>query len=125
MIRVKDLQKNFAGARSEVRALRGVSFEVGKGQLFTLLGPSGCGKTTTLRCIAGLEQPSAGEILINERAVFNAAAGTFVPPERRRIGMVFQSYAIWPHMTVAENVEYPLAGEASRKERHIKVDEIL
>ena len=111
MIRVKDLQKTFAGARGEVRALRGVSFEVGKGELFTLLGPSGCGKTTTLRCIAGLEQPLAGEILINERAVFNAADGTFVPPERRRIGMVFQSYAIWPHMTVAENVEYPLAGE--------------
>ncbi len=83
MIRVKDLQKNFAGAKGEVRALRGVSFEVGKGQLFTLLGPSGCGKTTTLRCIAGLEQPSAGEILINERAVFNAADNTFVPPERR------------------------------------------
>jgi iron(III) transport system ATP-binding protein len=67
----------------------------------------------------------AGEIVINERAVFNAADGTFVPPERRRIGMVFQSYAIWPHMTVAENVEYPLAGEASRKERSIKVGEIV
>jgi len=125
MISVRALEKSYAGARGEVRALRGVSFEVGKGQLFTLLGPSGCGKTTTLRCIAGLEQPLAGEILINERAVFNAANGTFVPPERRRIGMVFQSYAIWPHMTVAANVEYPLAGEASRKERSIKVDEIL
>jgi iron(III) transport system ATP-binding protein len=125
MISVRALEKSFAGARGEVRALRGVSFEVGKGQLFTLLGPSGCGKTTTLRCIAGLEQPSAGEILINERAVFNAAAGTFVPPERRRIGMVFQSYAIWPHMTVAENVEYPLVGDASRKVRSVKVDEIL
>ena len=63
MIRVKDLEKSFAGARGEVRALRGVSFEVGKGELFTLLGPSGCGKTTTLRCIAGLEQPLSGEIL--------------------------------------------------------------
>jgi iron(III) transport system ATP-binding protein len=125
MISVRALEKSFAGARGKVRALRGVSFEVGKGELFTLLGPSGCGKTTTLRCIAGLEQPLAGEILINERAVFNAANGTFVPPERRRIGMVFQSYAIWPHMTVAENVEYPLTGEASRKERSIKVDEIL
>ncbi len=125
MIRVKDLEKTFPGARGEVRALRGVSFEVGKGQLFTLLGPSGCGKTTTLRCVAGLERPAAGEILINERAVFNAADGTFVPPERRRIGMVFQSYAIWPHMTVAENVEYPLASDGSRKERNLKVGEIL
>jgi iron(III) transport system ATP-binding protein len=65
MIRVQDLQKSFAGGRGEVRALRGVSFEVGKGELFTLLGPSGCGKTTTLRCIAGLEQPLMGEILID------------------------------------------------------------
>ena len=72
MIHVKDLQKSFAGARGEVRALRGVSFEVGKGELFTLLGPSGCGKTTTLRCIAGLEQPLAGEILIDGQAVFSA-----------------------------------------------------
>ena len=100
MISVKDLVKTFAGAKGEVRALHGVSFEVGKGELFTLLGPSGCGKTTTLRCIAGLEQPVAGEIVINDRAVYRAADGTFVPPERREIGMVFQSYAIWPHMTV-------------------------
>ena len=64
MISVKDLQKSFAGARGEVRALRGVSFEVGKGELFTLLGPSGCGKTTTLRLIAGLEKPDAGHVSI-------------------------------------------------------------
>ncbi len=114
MISVKDLQKSFAGARGEVRALRGVSFEVGKGELFTLLGPSGCGKTTTLRCIAGLEQPHSGEILIDNHPVFSAASGTFVAPERRNIGMVFQSYAIWPHMTVFQNVAYPLANEASR-----------
>ena len=125
MIRVKDLEKSFAGARGEVRALRGVTFEVGKGQLFTLLGPSGCGKTTTLRCIAGLEQPSAGEISINERAVFNAAVGTFVPPERRYIGMVFQSYAIWPHMTVAQNVAYPLARALNRRDTGARVGQIL
>ena len=70
MISVRDLEKTFAGAKGEVRALRGVSFEVGKGELFTLLGPSGCGKTTTLRCIAGLEQPLFGEIIINDRKVF-------------------------------------------------------
>ncbi|MGH7927899.1 MAG: ABC transporter ATP-binding protein [Candidatus Binatia bacterium] len=125
MIIVKDLQKSFAGARGEVRALRGVSFEVRKGELFTLLGPSGCGKTTTLRCIAGLEKPMSGEIRIDDYPVFNAAAGTFVPPERRNIGMVFQSYAIWPHMTVFQNVAYPLASDGSRAQIAERVDQIL
>ena len=125
MIHVKDLQKSFAGARGEVRALRGVSFEVGKGELFTLLGPSGCGKTTTLRCIAGLEEPLSGEIVIEGQAVYSAAAGIFVPPEKRNIGMVFQSYAIWPHMTVFQNVAYPLAKESSRAEIAERVDRIL
>ncbi|MBI2228894.1 MAG: ABC transporter ATP-binding protein [Deltaproteobacteria bacterium] len=125
MISVRDLEKSFAGARGEVRALSGVSFEVGKGELFTLLGPSGCGKTTTLRCIAGLELPLAGEIRIEDRPVFSAVDGTFVPPERRNIGMVFQSYAIWPHMTVFQNVAYPLAKEASRSEIGERVARIL
>ena len=125
MIRVTDLVKTFAGTRGEVRALRGVSFEVAKGQLFTLLGPSGCGKTTTLRCIAGLEQPLAGEILVNERAVFSSVKGLFIPPERRRIGMVFQSYAIWPHMTVFDNVAYPLPTQLGRKEVKRRVEQIL
>jgi iron(III) transport system ATP-binding protein len=125
MISVRDLQKSFAGARGEVKALRGVSFEVGKGELFTLLGPSGCGKTTTLRCIAGLEQPLSGEILIDDQPVYSAASGTFIPPERRNIGMVFQSYAIWPHMTVFQNVAYPLAKEASRAEIGERVAQIL
>ena len=108
-----------------MQALRGVSFEVGKGELFTLLGPSGCGKTTTLRCIAGLEQPLSGEILIDGHPVYSAARGTFIPPERRNIGMVFQSYAIWPHMTVFQNVAYPLAKEASRAEIGERVGRIL
>ena len=125
MISVKDLQKSFAAARGEVKALRGVSFQVGKGELFTLLGPSGCGKTTTLRCIAGLEQPLSGEILIDDQPVYSAASGTFIPPERRNIGMVFQSYAIWPHMTVFQNVAYPLAKEASRAEIGERVAQIL
>jgi iron(III) transport system ATP-binding protein len=105
--------------------LRGVSFEVCHGQLFTLLGPSGCGKTTTLRCIAGLEQPLAGEIFIQDRPVFNAADGTFIPPERRRIGMVFQSYAIWPHMTVFQNVAYPLTKDLNRAKQSARVQEVL
>jgi iron(III) transport system ATP-binding protein len=125
VIRVKDLVKTFQGAKGEVRALGGVSFEVSKGQLFTLLGPSGCGKTTTLRCIAGLEQPREGEIQINDRAVFSASNGTFTPPEQRRIGMVFQSYAIWPHMTVFQNVAYPLASTMSRKDLASRVEQIL
>jgi iron(III) transport system ATP-binding protein len=125
VITVIDLQKSFAGARGEVRALRGVSFQVSKGELFTLLGPSGCGKTTTLRCIAGLEQPLAGEILIDGQAVFSAASGTFIPPERRNIGMVFQSYAIWPHMTVYQNVAYPLANDLSRAQTAERVGHVL
>ncbi len=125
MIIVKDLVKSFPGAKGEVRALNGVSFAVGKGELFTLLGPSGCGKTTTLRCIAGLEQPVAGEIVINDRAVYRAADGTFVPPERREIGMVFQSYAIWPHMTVFKNVAYPLAGGNGRDDVNQRVGAVL
>jgi iron(III) transport system ATP-binding protein len=91
-----------------VRAVADVSLTVTDGTLLTLLGPSGCGKTTTLRMIAGLEQNDAGRITIADRVVSDAAAGLFVAPERREIGMVFQSYAIWPHMTVAANVGYPL-----------------
>ncbi|MSP39858.1 MAG: ABC transporter ATP-binding protein [Deltaproteobacteria bacterium] len=125
MIRVESLQKSFAGAKGEVRALRGVSFEIDKGQLFTLLGPSGCGKTTTLRCIAGLEQPLAGEISIHDRLVFSSFSRVFIAPEQRRIGMVFQSYAIWPHMTVAQNVAYPLPSALSRNEIAQRVDKIL
>ncbi|MBV8850284.1 MAG: ABC transporter ATP-binding protein [Methylobacteriaceae bacterium] len=81
---------------------------VKEGEFVTLLGPSGCGKTTTLRMVAGLEQNTAGRISLGEEVVSDAASGLFVPPERRRLGMVFQSYAIWPHMTVFDNVAYPL-----------------
>jgi iron(III) transport system ATP-binding protein len=91
-----------------VRAVDEVSLSVADGRLLTLLGPSGCGKTTTLRMIAGLEHNDAGRIVIGERVVSDPAAGIFVAPERREIGMVFQSYAIWPHMTVFANVAYPL-----------------
>ena len=81
---------------------------VERGEFVTLLGPSGCGKTTTLRMVAGLEQNTAGRISIGDRVVSDAAAGFFVPPDHRQLGMVFQSYAIWPHMTVFDNVAYPL-----------------
>jgi iron(III) transport system ATP-binding protein len=85
-----------------------VSFAVGRGEHLTLLGPSGCGKTTTLRAIAGLEQPFSGEILIGGQPVYSSSLGINLPPERRNLSMMFQSYAIWPHMTVAQNVGYGL-----------------
>jgi len=91
-----------------VMAVRGVSFNVLPGEQLTLLGPSGCGKTTTLRAVAGLEQPAAGEIRIGGQLVFSSARNVNVPAEKRGLSMVFQSYAIWPHMTVFENVAYGL-----------------
>ncbi len=101
---VSNLWKQFDGTV----AVEDVSFSIGPEEFFTLLGPSGCGKTTTLRCIAGLELPTRGEISINGRLVSAPASRTFVPPERRRLGMVFQNYAVWPHMTVSDNIGYPL-----------------
>ncbi|MDR7476075.1 MAG: ABC transporter ATP-binding protein [Armatimonadota bacterium] len=101
---VQGLWKEFHG----VTAVADVSFTVGEREFFTLLGPSGCGKSTTLRCIAGLEEPDRGEIRISGRLVSAPARGIFCPPERRSVGMVFQNYAVWPHMTVFDNVAYPL-----------------
>jgi ABC-type Fe3+/spermidine/putrescine transport system ATPase subunit len=91
-----------------VTAVDDVSFTVAPGQFVSLLGPSGCGKTTTLRCIAGFERADRGTISINSEIVTDAASNVFVPPNKRNFGMVFQSYAIWPHMTVLDNVGYPL-----------------
>src|SRR4051812_40557087 len=91
-----------------LRAVDSISFDVDAGELMTLLGPSGCGKTTTLRMIAGLERPDAGEIWVGDKLVSSADRGVFLAPEKRGMGMVFQSYALWPHMTVFENVSYPL-----------------
>ncbi len=107
MLRVKDLRKAFVMAEGRVEAVKNVSFEIPDGRLLTLLGPSGCGKTTTLRCVAGLETPDHGEIYIGEQPVFLGSRGVVVPVYKRGIGMVFQSYAIWPHMTVFENVAFP------------------
>ncbi len=89
-------------------AVRDVSLQVADGEFVTLLGPSGCGKTTTLHMVAGLIAPTRGAITVGGRAVADAARGLFVPPHKRNLGMVFQSYALWPHMTLAENVRYPL-----------------
>src|SRR5690349_16778228 len=92
----------------DVPAVRGVSFSVAPGEQLTLLGPSGCGKTTTLRAIAGLEQPSSGEIRIGGAPVYSSKQRVNIPAEKRGLSMVFQSYAIWPHMSVFENVAYGL-----------------
>src|SRR5436190_2097044 len=92
-----------------LKAVDQVDLAVEHGEFVTLLGPSGCGKTTTLRMVAGLEQNDTGSITIGGRMVSDAAAGLFVPPDQRKLGMVFQSYAIWPHMTVFDNVAYPLS----------------
>ncbi|MGP4015999.1 ABC transporter ATP-binding protein [Saccharopolyspora sp. 5N708] len=97
-----------ATARKRVYAVGGASFDVQEGELFTLLGPSGCGKTTTLRSIAGLERPDSGRITLADRVLFDAGAGVNVAANRRELGMVFQSYAIWPHMSVFKNVSFPL-----------------
>src|SRR5690606_19233231 len=97
---------------------------VNDGELVVLLGPSGCGKTTTLRCIAGLEDISDGEILIGDRVV--SSRSNSVPPEKRKIGMVFQSYAIWPHMSVRDNVGYGLkAAGIKGDELHGRVERAL
>ena len=103
-IRVVGLVKAFG----RTPAVDGVDFEVPAGSLATLLGPSGCGKTTTLRLIAGLEKPDAGEVYVGGTLLTSAARRVFQAPEKRRMGMVFQTYAIWPHMTVFENIAFPL-----------------
>jgi ABC-type Fe3+/spermidine/putrescine transport system ATPase subunit len=103
-IEVENLEIHYG----DVPAVRGVSFEVSPGEQLTLLGPSGCGKTTTLRAIAGLEQPRGGAIRIAGAPVYSAARRINVPAEKRGLSMVFQSYAIWPHMSVFENVAYGL-----------------
>ncbi len=109
MLSVTNLNTEYATRRGDiVRAARDVSFEVESGQFFTLLGPSGCGKTTTLRSIAGLERPVSGEIVVNDRIVSSSEQNIFVALNRRNFGMVFQSYAIWPHMTVYDNAAFPL-----------------
>lgn len=90
------------------RVVDEISFSVAQGEFFTLLGPSGCGKTTTLRLLAGLEVPEAGEITLEGRCLAAPERGVWIPPDKRNIGMMFQSYAIWPHLTVFENVAFPL-----------------
>ena len=118
MLRVRNLSAEYRGADGvPVRAAHDISFDVARGKLFTLLGPSGCGKTTVLRAIAGLERPVSGEIEAAGRIVFCPRRNISIAPNKRNFGMVFQSYAIWPHMTVLQNAAFPLEvrGGLSRK----------
>jgi iron(III) transport system ATP-binding protein len=122
-LEVTDLRKQFSIGRP---AIDGVSFAVPAGEIVVLLGPSGCGKTTTLRCVAGLEHPTSGAISIAGKVVSSPERGILVPPRLRDLGMVFQSYAVWPHMTVRQNVLYPLKHRRlSRSDARGKVDEAL
>ncbi|MDO8691228.1 MAG: ABC transporter ATP-binding protein, partial [Dehalococcoidia bacterium] len=127
MVKVDRLRKKFVGQHGAIKAVDGISFEVPEGGFFTLLGPSGCGKSTTLRCVAGLEKPEDGEIMVGGQAMYSKSRNITVPPHKRGMGMVFQSYAIWPHMTVFENVAYPLrvAKKHSGKEIKEKVEKAL
>jgi iron(III) transport system ATP-binding protein len=104
---IQGLTKLFKGT-PPTTAADNLDLEIEEGEFLVLLGPSGCGKTTTLRCLAGLETPDAGRISIGGKVVFDAPAGIEIAPDKRSIGMVFQSYALWPHMTVRKNIEYPL-----------------
>lgn len=119
---VENLTKTFGG----VTALDNVSFTVKDGEFFTLLGPSGCGKSTTLSSIAGLEDPDTGVIRVDDAVFFDAGSRRLVPTEQRNLGLVFQSYALWPHMTVADNLAFPLKlRKVSRSEQDERIHETL
>jgi len=121
-IKITDLTKVYGN----VVALDSVNLTIEPGEFLVLLGPSGCGKTTLLRCIAGLEKPDAGEIVVGDQVVFSAERGIAVPPGKRQVGMVFQSYALWPHMAVYENIGFGLwLQKLPRKEARKQVDMVL
>jgi iron(III) transport system ATP-binding protein len=108
MLSIRQLAKTYQSPDGRVHAIQDVNIELAEGELLALVGPSGCGKTTTLRCVAGLERPDAGQIRIAGEVVSDGARGVHRPAHQRDIGMVFQSYAIWPHLDTFENVAYPL-----------------
>jgi ABC-type Fe3+/spermidine/putrescine transport system ATPase subunit len=112
ILRLEGISRSF---QAGVLAVDDCTLELGRGEVLALLGPSGCGKTTTLRMVAGLEAPDAGSIFLNGQEVASAARKASMPPNRRNIGMVFQSYAIWPHLSVFDNVAYPLAARRVKK----------
>ncbi|MCW5694235.1 MAG: ABC transporter ATP-binding protein [Pseudolabrys sp.] len=121
MLKLEHLTKVYAALPNEYAGgIRDANIDLAPGTFFTLLGPSGCGKTTTLRCIAGLETPDTGRITVDGRPLFDSDRGISVPLHRRNIGMVFQSYAIWPHMSVFENVSFPM--RVSKTQRYTSAE---
>ncbi|HDQ39452.1 MAG TPA: ABC transporter ATP-binding protein [Desulfonatronum sp.] len=125
-IRISKVSKHYFSEGKTIKALDDVDLTIPANQIFTLLGPSGCGKTTLLRSIVGLETPDRGEISIGDEVVWSGQRHVFVPPERRGLGMVFQTYAIWPHMNVFDNVAYPLqTRKMSREVIRRKVEKTL
>ncbi|MCK9547557.1 MAG: ABC transporter ATP-binding protein [Sphaerochaeta sp.] len=112
-IHIRNLVKKFQG---NVTAVDSLSLSIADGEFVSFLGPSGCGKTTTLRMLAGLEEPTSGEILLDDHVLFSSSTGEYTPPEKRGMGLVFQSYALWPHMTVWENIRFGLIQQKVPKE---------
>jgi iron(III) transport system ATP-binding protein len=125
-LQVLNLRKLFAAdAAGNQAGVHPLDFSLAEGAFFTLLGPSGCGKTTTLRCIAGLQQPDTGAIRLGDSTLFDDAKRINVPLNQRNIGMVFQSYAIWPHMTVFENVAFPLRAARERSYARSEIETMV
>jgi len=122
-LRVTDLTKGYTRRGEHHQALRGVSFEAPAGAFVTLLGPSGCGKSTLLNMLAGLDKPSGGRIDISGCTVYDSDGSVYVPAAGRNISMVFQSYAIWPHMTVRENVAFPLLNGRQRRRGRAELEQ--
>jgi iron(III) transport system ATP-binding protein len=125
VIGINSLRKTFKTGADSVQAVDGVDLQVNEKEFFVLLGLSGSGKTTLLRCVAGLERPEAGEIALGQQIVSSAERGIFITPEDRAIGMVFQSYAVWPHMTVFDNVAFPLTNGKRRLPRAKVRDRVM
>lgn len=122
-IHIRNLVKKFQG---NVTAVDSLCLSIADGEFVSLLGPSGCGKTTTLRMLAGLEEPTSGEILLGDQVLFSSSSGEYVPPEKRGMGMVFQSYALWPHMTVWDNIRFGLIQQkVPREEQHEIITSVI